>query len=80
MSALILFKFLARYLPVENILGSLLSCVGRLDGSGSQHVVDGLDDLCHLLKVDNSVPINVVHSGKLKGYFIFSKFTVQCII
>jgi hypothetical protein len=47
--------------PVEDVLSPLLGCVGGLDGPRPQHVIDGLHDLCHLVLVDNSVPVHVIH-------------------
>jgi len=47
--------------PVEDVLGALLGGVGGLDGAGAQHVVDGLHDLGHLLQVDHTVTIHIVH-------------------
>jgi len=48
--------------PVEDILGSLLGRVRRLHSPGAQHVVDRLNNLGHLLLVDNTVAVHVVHS------------------
>ena len=48
--------------------------VRGLGGPSAQHVVDGLDDLGHLLLVDDAVAVNVVHSGKenvVLSYFYF---------
>ena len=35
--------------------------VGGLGGPSAQHVVDGLHDLGHLLLVDHTVAVDVVH-------------------
>ena len=50
--------------PREDVLGALLGRVGRLGRAGAQHVVDGLNDLGHLLLVDDTVAVDVVHPAK----------------
>ena len=51
-------------IPVEDVLGPLLGGVGGLDGPGSEHVVDGLHDLGHLVLVDHAVSVHVVHPAR----------------
>jgi len=47
--------------PVEDVLCPLVCGVCGLHGAGSQHVVDGLYDLCHFLLINDPVAVHVVH-------------------
>ena len=50
----------------EDVLCSVLCRVGGLCSARTQHVVDGLDDLGHLVLIDHTVTVNVVHPEKQK--------------
>merc|ERR1719376_238392 len=47
---------------VENILCSLFCRVGGFDSPCPQHVVDGLHNLGHLVLVNHSISVHIVHS------------------